>query len=270
MSMIKSVVMEGLEIISLFYNVNKLNIKQGEKVQFGREKDQYYIIKKPKQILSKTLAVYIHGGGFRFSSAKQHNFIGDWYCEQGFISVNLCYRKVPKFRYPTQIEDVFEGLKNAIEKLKFEGIEINNIVVTGGSAGGYLGSLLCFDQVRQKQYGLDHYSYKGFCSLSGVLNVNFSNNHWIYKNLMGNFFCGKIENPLTYIQKEHATNLLVMYSIQDPIVNKEDTKKFFEEYQGKKSLVEVQDKLHTKVCVSPFLYKDHDEKIYLDWLNQWK
>ncbi len=266
----KTLLHELREIVPLIKLLRSSKCLSGEKNYFGEDKEQYYILKIPPQKTKKTLTVYIHGGGFRLSSALEHNFVGNFYNDYGYINVNLCYRKTPKYKYPHAIDDVFLGLKEAINNLREKNILIEDIVITGSSAGGYLGAMICFNLELQKKYGLDSYKFKGFCSLSGLINVNYNSKNPLYKKFIKDYFKDKKDNTYDYIENYSNTDLLVIHSIHDPLVKYEETKIFYDSYKGTKKIHDVENMLHTNVCIAPFLYKEKEMEVYLEWLQKFE
>lgn len=266
----KTMFHELREIIIALKDMKKTVRSDGEKIAFGEDKEQYYILKLPKNNVNKTLTVYIHGGAFRFSSAEEHNFVGDFYTDKGYANVNMCYRKVPKHKYPTAIEDVFVGLKHALEKLESLNYEFKDIVVTGSSAGAYLGAMLAFNTKLQEKHGLNKYNIKGFCSLSGLVNIDYNSKNLAYRTFVKNYFEGIEDNTIDYVENRSDLEMLVIHSKSDPLVDYEKTKAFYSAYKGPKRLREIEDKLHTKVCVAPFIYDDMERKIYLEWLERFE
>lgn len=91
-------------------------------------------------INNSPVIIYIHGGGLILGSRK--NVIEEQinlYNMVGFTVVSIDYRLAPE----TKLEQIVEDVRDAIEWVKNEGkklfdIDIDKIVVIGGSAGGYL------------------------------------------------------------------------------------------------------------------------------------
>ncbi len=261
---------EFRELIPLLKFQKSIKSSEGKKIKYGNDSEQYYIIKTPTEIQSTTLTVYIHGGAFRFSSAAELNFVGDFHTANGFINVNLCYRKVPKHSYPCANEDAFIGLFHALEELERTNIKIENIVVTGSSAGAYLGAMLCYNKELQRKYNLQNYNFTAFCSLSGLINVNYESETTLYKKFVKDYFKGIEDSPSTYLNGFQTIDLLVVHSVRDPLVKYSEIHPTFLDYTGPKQLLEVEDKLHCKVCVAPFIYNDKEQEIYLNWLLKYK
>ncbi len=265
----KNILHEIFELIPLLFKMKFIKCSSGEKISFGDENNQYYILKTPKQITKKTLTVYIHGGSFKHSSASSHNFVGDTFTKEGFINVNICYRKVPDFIYPAAIEDTFEGLAHSISELEKRNIVIEDIIISGSSAGAYLGAMICFNKDLQKKYKLDKYNFKGFCSLSGLINIDYKEkNNKYYKSIIDNFFGNVRDNTLDYINNVSDLSLLVIHSIDDPIVDYSETKIFYDSYKGNKELYIGTDVLHCMACISAFKPDRDEHSIFTKWLSK--
>lgn len=82
--------------------------------------------------------VDIHGGGWWYGTKE----INKYYCmtlaKCGFIVVNISYRLVDRVTFIEQLRDVFSALKWVDENIENYNGDINNIFVTGDSAGGQL------------------------------------------------------------------------------------------------------------------------------------
>lgn len=84
----------------------------------------------------------IHGGGWRDGSKNFYNRLGRHYAESGFAFVAMNYRLAPDFAYPAQVEDSFCALAWLHDNAAEYGFDTDRVVVWGGSAGGYLASMI--------------------------------------------------------------------------------------------------------------------------------
>lgn len=84
----------------------------------------------------------IHGGAFRARSKAMYGRIGRYFAERGYAFVPINYRLLPNYRYPAQVEDSFCALAWLHENHEEYGFDPSRVVVLGGSAGGYLTSML--------------------------------------------------------------------------------------------------------------------------------
>jgi len=88
----------------------------------------------------RPVVVWIHGGAFiNGHRAGVSGRVKDWAIESGAAFVSIDYRLAPE----TQLPEILQDVEDAFAWLRKEGpallkIDPNRIVVTGGSAGGYL------------------------------------------------------------------------------------------------------------------------------------
>jgi acetyl esterase/lipase len=84
----------------------------------------------------------IHGGGFVARSKSLYGLLARYYAEEGFAFVSINYRLAPQDTYPAQVEDSFCALGWLYANQDEFGFDPDRVIVTGGSAGGYLASML--------------------------------------------------------------------------------------------------------------------------------
>ncbi|MCF6275850.1 MAG: alpha/beta hydrolase, partial [Robiginitomaculum sp.] len=92
----------------------------------------------PKSGDSKITALYLHGGGYAFSSEISANFAKTL---ASLLNVKLFmpdYRLTPEHPHPAQIEDALTAYKFLIKK----GVDPCKLIVIGDSAGGHLALML--------------------------------------------------------------------------------------------------------------------------------
>lgn len=89
--------------------------------------------------------IQIHGGGWTHgygSKNEQGIPLTVEMAKRGWVCVNIAYRLAPKFSFPDQIHDCKRALAWAKEHISEYGGNPDYIVITGGSAGGHLSSLM--------------------------------------------------------------------------------------------------------------------------------
>lgn len=84
----------------------------------------------------------IHGGGFTGLSKNIYHAIGPFYAANGYAFVATDYRLVPGHTYPAQVEDSFCALAWLHDNAAEYRFDPSQVVVMGGSAGGYLASMV--------------------------------------------------------------------------------------------------------------------------------
>jgi acetyl esterase/lipase len=91
---------------------------------------------KPDSIMHKTL-IYIHGGGWLGGTKNQITPFIIPYLERGWNVVCLEYR-TGKGTAPQAVDDCMQALKWLADNANFYNIDIQNVVLSGESAGGHL------------------------------------------------------------------------------------------------------------------------------------
>ncbi len=83
------------------------------------------------------IILYYHGGGFVMGDKKCRVSISEFYADAGYFVFNVNYRMPPEVFFPEYLYDCVNAA-NYIENLAEEyNIDLNKIVVTGDSSGGY-------------------------------------------------------------------------------------------------------------------------------------
>jgi len=84
----------------------------------------------------------IHGGAFWAGSKNMYSEIGPYYAGKGYAFVSINYRLAPGNSYPAPVEDSFCSLAWVHANADEYGFDPNRVVVSGGSAGGYLAAMV--------------------------------------------------------------------------------------------------------------------------------
>ncbi|NEI01513.1 alpha/beta hydrolase [Rhizobium leguminosarum] len=100
---------------------------------------------RPRKISTRTILLYLHGGGFVVGSLESHHAI----CAEiadfaGAELVSVDYRLAPEYRWPAQTDDGFTVLKHLLSAN-------SKVVLIGDSAGGNLAAGLA---LRARDEGL--------------------------------------------------------------------------------------------------------------------
>lgn len=122
----------------------QIPIKEFESIQYSEENpfqnlDIYLPVDTDKPFPT---ILAIHGGGFVARSKSLNKLIARHYARQGYAFVPINYRLAPKDSYPAQVEDSFCALAWLHAHQDEFGFDPNRVIVTGGSAGGYLAAML--------------------------------------------------------------------------------------------------------------------------------
>ncbi len=157
------------------------NVTLTKRVKYGEGKAQYinYFIPHKKQDEKRPLFLYIHGGGFISGVTDMRNtYISNW-AKQGFVCASVSYTYAPEKIFPGQLHEVFAAVDYIFNHASEYGIDTDNIIVAGESAGGYYISYLsacCADKSLYDKLGInfrhrDQFSIKAMVSICGCHNL---------------------------------------------------------------------------------------------------
>ncbi len=153
------------------------NVTLTKRVKYGEEKAQYinFLIPDKKEDEKRPLFLYIHGGGFISGVTDMRNtYIANW-AKQGFVCASVSYTYAPEKIFPAQLHEVFAAVDYIFDHASEYGIDTDNIIVAGESAGGYYISYLsacCADKSLYDKLNInfkhrDEFSIKAMVSICG-------------------------------------------------------------------------------------------------------
>ncbi|MEG0563871.1 alpha/beta hydrolase [Anaerorhabdus sp.] len=117
---------------------------------------------KPSPIL-----YYIHGGGFFAGNLDvPDEYLRYIACNYNILIFSIDYRLAPQYPYPKGHEDCYEGFKWVCEHCDYYYGNINQIFVSGDSAGGNLAHYCVIKDIEEEQFKI-----KGQCLLYPALNL---------------------------------------------------------------------------------------------------
>jgi acetyl esterase/lipase len=109
--------------------------------------DLYY----PKGQKNYTTIVWFHGGGLTAGSKE----IPKALMEKGYAVVGVGYRLSPKANVPAIIEDAAAAMAWIFQHIGEYGGDPDKLILTGHSAGGYLGMMITLNKSYLAKYGID-------------------------------------------------------------------------------------------------------------------
>jgi len=87
-----------------------------------------------------------HGGAFQkgpgYPSKSLYRKFASYFTERGYAFASANYRLAPDYTYPAQVEDVFCALAWIHANHETYGLDSDNVIIMGDSAGGYLAAML--------------------------------------------------------------------------------------------------------------------------------
>lgn len=99
------------------------------------QKLDYYL--PPNNGKPTPVLINIHGGGWNHGTKESQTGFNTFF-KMGFAVVNIEYRLTPQATAPAAVEDARCALIYVIKNAKTLNIDVNKVVVMGGSAGGHL------------------------------------------------------------------------------------------------------------------------------------
>ncbi len=120
-------------------NVNKISIKTKDNPNLE------LVIFKPKKLEDNCKClVYFAGGAYMMVPTSVHKKNILYYIkEANCVCILVLYRLAPKHPFPSAHLDAYEALEYVFKNAKKLGVDPNNIIVGGDSAGGNLAASVC-------------------------------------------------------------------------------------------------------------------------------
>ncbi|MDE7372565.1 MAG: alpha/beta hydrolase, partial [Clostridia bacterium] len=84
----------------------------------------------------------IHGGGFVAGDKHYRRGLAKWIADKGFFVVNINYALAPQYKFPIGLQQVVKALNWVGENAEKYNLDLDNMCVSGDSAGGYYSAML--------------------------------------------------------------------------------------------------------------------------------
>lgn len=154
-----------------------------------------YDVWRPKNATGPLpLCFYVHGGAFRALSKETHWIMALALARRGMVVVLPNYRLAPEHRYPAATEDAALALRHVVDHKDRFGIDADNVVIAGESAGANIAMGLAVGQAWQRDEPhlrpIKDISIKAVVAACGVFQVSdperFAridpNFHWFFRD----------------------------------------------------------------------------------------
>ena len=181
----------------------------------------------PKAAKLAPAIINIHGGGWNHGTKEQQGGFNDYF-KLGFVVANVEYRMTPEAKAPAAIEDIRCALIYLIKNAKELNIDINKIVIMGGSAGGHL-SLLAGLMANNHLFdtnckGVENIKVAAIIDKYGIADMDTFVNitkyksaiKWLDTKATDQAFIKSL-SPVTYINKK-SPPIFIVHGDADPIV----------------------------------------------------
>lgn len=137
-------------------------------IAYGELPRQTLDIYTPDALADDTpVLVYLFGGGFTTGDKGQGRVIGQRFAATGTLVVSPNYRIYPEGQFPAFIADAAMAVAYVRDHLTNSAGDPRPIVVSGWSAGAYIGALLSYDQRYLAAEGVSPGAIAGVIGLSG-------------------------------------------------------------------------------------------------------
>lgn len=118
---------------------------------FDKEK-LYYRVFKPKDWKEedkRSCIVFYFGGGFIASNIEHFRMQSEYLAHRGMVCITPLYRTANKSELGIEVcyKDALSGFNDIIKRADILGIDINKIVLSGGSAGGALANYIALKYI---------------------------------------------------------------------------------------------------------------------------
>ena len=139
-------VFKAIDIIGnpLQNNYKYSNVLSVKDIAYGSENlnkgDLYYIPEILSDGKKHPVIVYYHGGAFLAGDKKYRVSICEYYAKEGYFVFCPNYRMPPEVDYKGLLKDCVDALNFVATLAGKYNIDLENLVVTGDSAGGYLAA----------------------------------------------------------------------------------------------------------------------------------
>lgn len=146
------------------------------------------------------LVIVIHGGSWAAGDAGQIPELNSYLANRGVHVISLNYRLAPKYKYPSQIDDVEAVIQMAKcnPPKTYPGIQFSKIILLGRSAGGQIALQSAYGKLRDQVDGVISF-YAPADMLWGAKQIT---NNWVLdvdKVLLDYIGCSVKDNEAPYI-----------------------------------------------------------------------
>ncbi len=183
----------------------------------------------PKTDKPTAIVINIHGGGWNHGVKESQTGFSTFF-KAGFAVANIEYRLTGQATAPAAVEDTRCALIYLIKNAKALNIDVNKIVIMGGSAGGHLalmGGLLANDHRFDTNCpGVENIKVAAIIDKYGITDVwdwgygpnikSKSATNWLGEKAKDKDFAASV-SPITYVSKNSPPTFIV-HGDADPTV----------------------------------------------------
>jgi acetyl esterase/lipase len=183
----------------------------------------------PKTGKPSPIIINIHGGGWNHGTKEEQGGFNTFF-KAGFAVANIEYRLTGQAKAPAAIEDTRCALIYLIKNAKALNIDVNRIIIMGGSSGGHLalmGGLLANDHRFDNNCpGVENIKVAAIIDKYGITDVwdwaygpnltSKSATNWLGEKANDEDFAKSV-SPIQYINK-NSPPIFIVHGDADPTV----------------------------------------------------
>ena len=162
------------------------------------------------------VVVFFYGGGWVRGERGSYGFAARAFASRGYVVVVPDYRLVPETRFPGFIEDAAAAVRWAQDHAAEFGGDPAQILLSGHSAGAYLGAMLALDRHYLDTAGVRPGAIKGAALLSGPYDF-YPWTEQRGRDALGNWPRPLETQPVSFVRAD-APPMLLMQGGADTVV----------------------------------------------------
>ena len=93
----------------------------------------------------RPVLIFFYGGGWSWGDKAYFKFVADSFVDKGYVVVIPNYTLYPAAKYPEFVKDGAKAVAWVHQNIAKSGGNINNLFVTGHSAGAYIAAMVAFN-----------------------------------------------------------------------------------------------------------------------------
>ena len=219
----------GLKVVNTpSYLGNKHSLQKN--LRYGDAKQQTLDLYIPDETgeHSKTLIVFLYGGGWTSGKKGQYDFAADAFTSAGYMVAIPDYIKYPAGRFPAFVDDVALAVAWLKENINSYG-EVDDFVLVGHSAGAHIGGLLITDEHYLAAHDLQPQLFSRFVGMAGP--YGFTPRKKKYQNIFNNMDNYASMQPLHFADGDEP-KMLLLHGKDDTTVEVKNTRLFAAKVNG--------------------------------------
>ena len=155
------------------------------------------------------VVVFLHGGSWQHGRREYYRFVGDALSARGVAVVVPDYRKAPRNRFPTFVEDAAAATAWARTHAREFGGDPARVYVMGHSAGAHMAALIGTDDRYLARWGLRPRDLGGVIGLAGPYDFAPTVNVRIERRVFGDVGDWLQTQPVHFVDGDEPPFLLL-------------------------------------------------------------